>query len=98
MPDAFVDRHATAQREDCDGHYQRPEIEFFAVAKGMCEVGRPAALAQTIQEQHAVACINQRVDTLREHRRAAGEGGSDELGDGNAEVTDDGRHNRYFGF
>ena len=98
MPDAFVDRHPTAQREDRDGHDQRPEIKLFAMAKRVCEVGRPPALAQTVEKQRAVACIYQRVNALRQHCRTAGERGGDELGESNAKVTDDGRHNRYFGF
>ena len=98
MPDAFVHRHPTAQSEDRDGHDQRPEVKFFPMAKRVCEVGRSPALAQSVQEQRAVACIDQRVDTFRQHRRTAGERGGDELGNGNGDVPDDGRHNRDFGF
>ncbi|MNN68149.1 hypothetical protein D3C81_1838330 [compost metagenome] len=50
-------------------------------------VGGLFGTAQTVQQQHFVEGIDQRVYALAEHGRAAGQASGDELGNGDGEVA-----------
>ena len=86
MGDALVDGDAPAQREDHDGHDERPEVEFLPVAKGVLHVGLARRLLDAEQDEQAVAGIHDGVYTLGDHRRRPRDGGCDELDDADENV------------
>ena len=89
MDDALEDGHAAANGEDQDGDDERPEVELLAVPEGVVGVGRLAAASDAEQQEQAVARVDQRVDPLGEHGRAAGYGRGDEFRHGDRQVAGD---------
>ena len=98
MRDSFIDRHAAAERKDQNRDDQRPEIDFCAVAERMGLVRRFPAEASPEQQQPAVAGIDERMDCLGKHCRAAGNCRGNKFGGCNGQVTSDGRNHRGSGF
>ena len=93
---AFVERHAAAHGKNHHGHNHRPEIQVLAVAKGVAGIGRLLAAVQAEQNQPAVAAVDQRVNALRQHGRAAREISGHKLGDGNGHIGRNGAINHDF--
>ncbi len=85
--DAFIGGHTAADSENENGDDERPEVEFAPVTERMIEVRRLAAFVDTEQHQPAVARVNDGVNCLREHRRAAREKGGNELCLGNRQIA-----------
>jgi hypothetical protein len=94
VDEAFVHRHAAADGEDHDRDDQRPEIQLLAVAERVCGIRRPAALPHTEEQQTLIAGIDQRMDALRQHRRAPADRRGNELAGGDCEVAGEGREHR----
>src|SRR3569623_1925624 len=92
MGAAFIDRHAAAQREDADGDDERPEIKLSAVAERVLRIRRSRGAMQPQPHQQTVAGVDERMDALGQHRRAAGDEGGDKFANGDADIADDGRH------
>src|SRR3569623_710816 len=92
MGAAFIDRHAAAQREDADGDDERPEIQLSAVAERVLRIRRSRGAMQPQPHQQTVAGVDERMDALGQHRRAAGDEGGDKFANGDADIADDGRH------
>ena len=86
VDDAFVDRHARAEREDQHRDDEAPEIKLAPVTEGMKLVGRPLRRAAAPHQQQLVGRIDHAVNAFGEHRRRAGDRRRDELRDGDAEV------------
>ena len=72
--DALVDGHAAADAEDAHGDDEAPEVDLHAVAERVVLVGGPGAPVEAVEEQAAVAGVDDGVDALADHRRAAGDG------------------------
>ena len=89
MDDALEEGHSAADGEDQDGDDERPEVELLAVPEGVVGVGRLAAASDAEQQEQAVARVDQRVDPLGEHGRAAGYGRGDEFRHGDRQVAGD---------
>ena len=84
---AFIDGDARAETEDDDRDHEGPKIQLHPVAEGVGDVGRSARTAQAVEQEALIARIDQRVDRLAEHRRAAGEGGGTEFGHGDQGIA-----------
>ena len=88
--DALEDGEHRAEGEQHDRHDEGPEVALAAVAervdRGRLLLGPVAAE----QQQELVAGVGQRVHALGQHRRRPGEDEADELGDGDAEVGQQG--------
>jgi hypothetical protein len=84
---ALIERDARAEREDQQGDDETPEIEFAAVPEWMGQVCWPRCASQAVQQQHAVAGIDQGMHAFRQHCRTAGDEGRDELGDRDQQIA-----------
>jgi hypothetical protein len=51
--------------EEHEGHDESPEIEFFAVAKGMGRIGGLFAAVHPEEQEHLVAGVHHGVHTFR---------------------------------
>src|SRR5690349_1850947 len=89
--DAFINRHAAAQREDQNRDDERPKVKFFSVTKWMIVIGWLSALPQAEQKQCAIARVDERMNRFREHRRATGKKRRDEFRNRDRQVRDNGR-------
>ena len=96
--DALVDGHPAADAEDAHGDDQAPEVDLHAVSERVVVVGRSGAPVEAVVEQPAVAGVDERVDALADHRRAAGHGAGDELDRRDRDVADDRGDDRFLGF
>src|ERR1051326_4870537 len=70
----------------------------MSVAEWMIRIGWFVTLAYTEQDQQTIACVDYRVDRLREHRGTAGERGREKLRHRNREVPRDRCVDRKRGF
>jgi hypothetical protein len=86
MEDAFVDRHARAEREHHHRDDETPEIQLAAIAERVGRVGHPAGRLAPPQKEQLIDAVDEAVNALGQHRRRAGERRRDELQHGNAEV------------
>ena len=91
--DAGHDGHPAAEPEDDHADEQRPEIELVAVTERVVDVGRPSARARAVEQQRAVAGIDERMDGFGEHRGAAGRRRGNELRHRDQQVADECRDN-----
>jgi hypothetical protein len=92
--DALVHGHPAADAEDRDRHDERPEVERLAVTERVLGVRRLRAPAHAEKDQAAVAGVDERVDTFRDHGRTAREPGRDELDGRDQQIPHDRRDDR----
>ena len=83
MVDPLVNGHAAADRKQEDRDHPSSEVQLQPVAERMLVVGGSPAERPSDPQQHAVAGVDQRMNPLGKHRRAAGDRRGHEL---------DGRH------
>jgi hypothetical protein len=94
---ALIDRHPRPQGKDQQGDDKGPEIEFAPIAEGIGRIRRAFGPVLAMQEQHLIAAVDQRVHPLGQHGRRAGDRGGDKLGDGNAEIGEQGGEQHQIG-
>jgi hypothetical protein len=82
------------QAEDHEGDHERPEVPLPPIAEGVLDRRRPARPAPAEEQQALVGGVRHRVQRLGEHRGRAGRGEADELGDGDAQVGEEGGDDR----
>jgi hypothetical protein len=87
MHDAFVQRYAGAEGKDQDRNDKAPEVKLAAVTQGMVVIGRPRGAVLSIQKQHLIGGVDDRMDALAEHGRTAGPCRGDQLGGRNGEIA-----------
>src|SRR5882757_3898052 len=56
--DAFMDRKAPSYSEEQNANQQGPKIEFLAVPKGMCDIGRACTALLPQQEKQFVPGVD----------------------------------------
>ena len=72
------------------------EVDLLAVPERVTLIGGDFGFLQPIQQQDLVAGIDDRVDPLRQHRRAIGEHRGDKLRDRDQGVADQGGVDDFF--
>ena len=90
LGDALVEGEQAAHREQHEGDDEGPEVALPAVAERVLAVGGLAGPLAAEQQQRLVAGVGQRVERLGQQARRAGDQEADELGDGDAEVGEEG--------
>jgi hypothetical protein len=91
VDDAFVEGDPGTEREDQKSNDEAPEVELAAMAERMHQVCRLGGTMEAIEQQQAIAGIDERMHTFRQHRRAAGEGCGNEFGHRYRQVAGKGR-------
>src|SRR5438270_1050911 len=94
VDDAFIHRHAGAEREHEHGDDEAPEIELAAVTERVQLVGGAFRLTAAPHQQQLVDRIYHAVNALGQHRRGTGDRGCDELRYRNAKVRGERDHER----
>ena len=90
MLDALIEGEPGAERKDQHGDDEAPEIQFAPMAEGMLAVRRLLRPVLAVKQEQFVAGVDEGMEALAEHRRAAGKQRGGEFGDGDEEIADEG--------
>jgi transposase len=91
VTDSLVQRDAGAERKDEQRNDEAPEIELATVAQRVELVGWLRRPVESIQQENLVAGVDERMNRLARHRRAAGEAARHELRQRDEDVAQQGR-------
>ena len=97
MLPSLVDRNSAAKRENQHGNDETPEVDLLAVPERKFAARRQVRALNSVQQQNLIAGINQRMNALAHHCRAASDTGGSKLRNRNERIADQGGVNRCFG-
>ncbi len=87
MVDALIAGYRGPDHEHLNGHDEAPEVELATVSEGMVGVGRSGGSFDAIQDKEFVGRVDDRMNTLTQHRGAPGDCRRSEFHGRNREIA-----------